>query len=216
MTYWIEATGYAACALVFLTFCMKTLLPLRLVAILSNIAFIIYGFGAEVVPVLVLHTVLLPLNLLRTYQQFRLQLRVQRAARGDLSVDQLLPLMERRRVRAGRVIVRQGDHADFMFFISRGRVRLEQADIELGPGNLLGEIGLFADDRLRTDTIVATEDSEICVLELSRVESLLHSNPEFAFYLLRLITRRLQQNLQKSGGRRVLEPVPGLAAVKAN
>jgi hypothetical protein len=33
---WIELSGYAASFLVFPTFCMKTMIPLRLVAIVSN------------------------------------------------------------------------------------------------------------------------------------------------------------------------------------
>jgi CRP/FNR family transcriptional regulator, cyclic AMP receptor protein len=35
-----EAAGYFASALVFATFCMKTMIPLRIAAIGSNIAFV--------------------------------------------------------------------------------------------------------------------------------------------------------------------------------
>jgi CRP/FNR family cyclic AMP-dependent transcriptional regulator len=59
---WIEAAGYLASALVLATFCMKTMIPLRAVAICSNFAFIIYGFYDGVHPVLILHAILLPLN----------------------------------------------------------------------------------------------------------------------------------------------------------
>ena len=63
-----EAIGYFASGLVFVTFCMKTMMPLRLVAIGSNVAFIAYGAVNGLVPILILHSLLLPLNTLRTVQ----------------------------------------------------------------------------------------------------------------------------------------------------
>jgi hypothetical protein len=38
-----EMAGYLAAALVFLTFYMKTMIPLRMIGICSNCMFIIYG-----------------------------------------------------------------------------------------------------------------------------------------------------------------------------
>ena len=194
MQNWVEWAGYLASGLVFLTFLMKTLIPLRAVAILSNMAFIIYGAVDGLIPVLILHLTLLPLNFLRTVQLIRLRDRVRAAARGDVSVDNLLPFMDRRHCKAGEVIFRKGDFADFMFYLASGRIVIEGAGIELGPGNLVGEIGLFAHDRLRTASIKCIEPCEICVLTIDRVEQLFHQNPEFGFYLVRLITRRLVEN----------------------
>ncbi|HSP94384.1 MAG TPA: hypothetical protein VLU06_07520, partial [Thermoanaerobaculia bacterium] len=58
---WVDAVGYVASLLVFCTFYMKTMIPLRSVAIASNVAFMTYGFAGRLYPVLVLHSVLLPL-----------------------------------------------------------------------------------------------------------------------------------------------------------
>ncbi len=69
--HWSELAGYLASVLVFLTFCMKTIVPLRMLAISSNIAFIVYAVAAGLMPVLLLHATLLPLNILRTVQQIR-------------------------------------------------------------------------------------------------------------------------------------------------
>ena len=38
-----DAIGYLASALVLAAFCMKEMIPLRVVAICSNIAFLVYG-----------------------------------------------------------------------------------------------------------------------------------------------------------------------------
>ncbi len=47
---------------------MKSMLRLRVTAILSNVAFIFYACISHLHPVLVLHCILLPLNLLRLVQ----------------------------------------------------------------------------------------------------------------------------------------------------
>lgn len=60
-----EATGFLASALVLLTFAMGDMRMLRIIAIFSNVAFIAYGALDWLPPVLSLHLLLLPLNLLR-------------------------------------------------------------------------------------------------------------------------------------------------------
>src|SRR5215471_7131243 len=60
-----DFTGYAASMLVLLTFMTKDMLLLRVIAILSNLAFISYGALVWLPPVLGLHLLLLPLNILR-------------------------------------------------------------------------------------------------------------------------------------------------------
>lgn len=57
--------GYAASCAVLATFLMQTMVPLRLVAILSNFLFLSYGYVQHIYPVLFLHAVLLPINLWR-------------------------------------------------------------------------------------------------------------------------------------------------------
>jgi hypothetical protein len=60
-----ELIGYLASLLVLATFCMRDMVALRVVAIASNIAFITYALLAGIGPVLLLHAVLLPVNVLR-------------------------------------------------------------------------------------------------------------------------------------------------------
>jgi hypothetical protein len=67
-----EIVGYTASGLVLLTFVMKDMRPLRVTAILSNLAFIAYGALHALPPVLCLHLVLLPLNLVRLRQLRRM------------------------------------------------------------------------------------------------------------------------------------------------
>jgi CRP/FNR family cyclic AMP-dependent transcriptional regulator len=49
-----ELIGYAAAACVFVTFYMKTMVPLRIAGIVSNVLFIAYGYDLLAYPVLIL------------------------------------------------------------------------------------------------------------------------------------------------------------------
>ncbi len=59
-----EVTGFVASALVLLTFAMSNMRALRFTAILSNVAFITYAAIHLLMPVLLLHLLLLPINVM--------------------------------------------------------------------------------------------------------------------------------------------------------
>jgi len=61
----IEIAGYIASTLVLLTFMTKDMRLLRMIAIVSNCAFIWYGALGWLLPILCLHLLLLPLNIIR-------------------------------------------------------------------------------------------------------------------------------------------------------
>jgi len=67
MSGW-NAAGYLASGLVIVAFCMKNIIPLRSVALTSNVAFLIYGIGLGLAPVWLLHAILLPVNGWRLWQ----------------------------------------------------------------------------------------------------------------------------------------------------
>jgi hypothetical protein len=66
-----DLLGYAAAALVLLTFLAQSMHTLRAVAIASNVLFIAYALLADLPPVLLLHALLLPLNAWRLWQASR-------------------------------------------------------------------------------------------------------------------------------------------------
>lgn len=57
-----EIAGYVASALVLTAFCMREMIPLRMVSLFSNLAFIAYGVALGLTPVWVLHALLLAMN----------------------------------------------------------------------------------------------------------------------------------------------------------
>jgi hypothetical protein len=64
----VDIVGYLASALVLLAFCMRAMIPLRTIALCSNIAFLLYGFNHALMPVMLLHAVLLPVNGCRLWE----------------------------------------------------------------------------------------------------------------------------------------------------
>ena len=68
---WVDYVGFLAALTVLATFCMDTILPLRGLAIASNILFIAYGTAGQLYPVLLLHALLLPINISKIVQLVR-------------------------------------------------------------------------------------------------------------------------------------------------
>ena len=56
---WIDILGYSAALAVLAAFCMSSIVALRIVAILSNVLFALYGLAAHLYPVFLLHSILL-------------------------------------------------------------------------------------------------------------------------------------------------------------
>ena len=193
----LEFVGYVAAGLVFATFYMKTMIPLRVVGISSNVTFLLYSWFAGVMPLFVLHAALLPLNIWRLMQIRALVREVRKVAVGDLPLESLLPFMSPRRAEAGEVLFRRGDAAGEMFHLMSGAVRLEELGKTLGPGAMLGEISMFAPRRERTATAVCDTDVELLSITADKVMQLYYQNPRFGFHVIRLITGRLIENLRR-------------------
>jgi CRP/FNR family cyclic AMP-dependent transcriptional regulator len=192
---WVVFAGYAASLLVFATFCMRTMVPLRLAAIGSNICFIVYGAAAQIYPVLLLHVVLLPLNGWRALQMLQMTRKIERSARGDQSLDALRPYMHTQTRRKDEVIFRKNDHADNMYLVAKGELVVEELGFVLREGDLFGEIGMFSRARTRTFSIRCLEDVTLQWISRDDVARITYQNPAIAFHLLTLITNRLVEDL---------------------
>ena len=68
---WVDLAGYIASSLVFLTFYMRGMVLLRLVALCSNVAFLIYAFTLDLAPIVILHGALIPVNVCRLVAALR-------------------------------------------------------------------------------------------------------------------------------------------------
>jgi signal-transduction protein with cAMP-binding, CBS, and nucleotidyltransferase domain len=192
---WIDFLGYAASASVLATFCMGTMVPLRIAAIGSNVLFIAFGALAHIYPVLILHIILLPVNCARLLQIQRLIQSVNTARVTDLSIERLLPFMSRRVARAGEILMSKGDKADRMYYLVSGKMEVREIGKILEAGSVLGEIGIFARDQKRMATVVCTNDCELYELNENKAMQLYFQDRSFGLALLRLIIARLMEDM---------------------
>ncbi|WP_029083241.1 Crp/Fnr family transcriptional regulator [Bradyrhizobium sp. th.b2] len=198
----IDGLGYLASALVLLTFCMSTMLSLRTVAIFSNLAFISYGLGDRIYPVLILHIILLLL-----FQMVRLLRKAKLAAATDLSPNWLQPFMHAKHIKAGETIFRKGDDADLLYMVVSGQVRFPEIDRGVSAGELFGEIGLFSLERRRTQTAVAATDVDLLWISDAALKKLCERNPGLSLYFLRLTATRMTENAARAIGAAAPNPV---------
>ena len=191
-----EIAGYVAAGLVLATFSMRTMIPLRFVGIASNVAFIVYGFVGGLYPVLILHALLLPLNVYRLVEMYRLIREVEGAGGGESGIDVLIPFMTAVSKPSGTTLFRNGEDAVDMYLLTEGRIHLEELGVDLLPGEVIGEIGVFSPRGKRTATAVCVEDCRLQRITRDRVRELVFQNPRFGFYLLGLVAGRLVDNLK--------------------
>ena len=193
---WIDLLGYAASASVLITFCMSTMVPLRVVAIGSNVLFATFGGLAHIYPVLVLHLVLLPVNIARLMQILRLIKGVRALELSEMSIESLLSFMSHRFVKAGQVLLTQGEKADRMYYLASGTMKILELGKIIEPGAVLGEIGIFARDQKRMATVVCVDDCEVYEMSEAKAKQLYFQNCSFGLAILQLIIARLMEDLR--------------------
>jgi CRP/FNR family transcriptional regulator, cyclic AMP receptor protein len=189
--------GYAGALLVFVTFWMKTMVPLRYLGIGSNIFFIAYGYLASAYPPLLLHVLLLPLNIVRLREMRSLIKQVETAASGDLNMAWIKPFTSSRLMNKDEFIFSKGETADALFFVVSGRCRLIESGIDIAPGAVVGEFALISPDKTRTQTLQCTEAGKVLEITYGQVKQLYYQNPTFGFFFLQLISRRLFENIKR-------------------
>src|ERR1700754_1272378 len=189
-------TIFASVFLVSMT-TMKTMIPLRVFSILLNIVLIGTAIPTHNYLVIGVQSVVMVLNAYRLHQMLQLIRDVRRSVNSDLSMDWLKPFMTERPCKAGEIVYYKDEKAEDMAYIVSGRFRLVESGIELPVGAIVGELGMLAPSKVRTQTVECIADGLILCVSYSKVEELYVQNPAFGFYFLRLASARLFQNIGK-------------------
>ena len=104
-------------------------------------------------------------------------------------------LMDEVDVKAGRVLMREGESGKEFFIVVSGNVRIERGGRkvnEIGPGDFLGEIALI-DRGPRTATAIATEDCRLLVLSITGFRTLVSKYPTVQGKIMRALAERLRE-----------------------
>lgn len=173
------------------------MIPLRVASIGANALFIAYGVLKGIYPTILVNCILMPLNFIRLQDMRRLISRVKDAGAGDLSSDWIRSFVTRRTFRAGDYLWRIGDPASEAIYIFSGEVELAEIETIVQAGELIGEMGLFHKDQKRLLSARCMTDVTAGILTYDEFRLLYFQNPEFGFYLLGLVTRRMQDSFRK-------------------
>lgn len=197
----VDIFGYLGGAITLWAMYAKTIIPLRIGIVCGNVGLLIFGALAFSWPTMVLHGVLLPLNAYRLYQMIKLVREMRDAAEGGGTLEPLLQVMHREDMSAGTVLFRKDDPSDRMIVIGEGTVTLEEIDVDIGPGDVLGEIGAFTPDNKRTCSAVCKTDCTLYTLSNEALLQLYYQNPKFGLALVKIIVQRLVTNWQQADAR---------------
>jgi CRP/FNR family transcriptional regulator, cyclic AMP receptor protein len=101
----------------------------------------------------------------------------------------------RRQFSAGEVLFNAGDGGTEMFGVISGAIELRRGDdvlATLGPDDTFGEMSLI-DHSPRSLTAVASENSEIAVIDERVFLFLVHETPMFALQVMRTLADRVRE-----------------------
>jgi hypothetical protein len=198
----MQIVAWIASLLVFLAFFMKTMVPLRMVAIISNVVFIgyallglYYGIFEKVYPIFLLHLSLLPLNIIRLYQIKQLVRKIGEASANEPSVEYLIPYMKKETYVKGKMLFQKGDAADKIYFIQAGSIEIPEIKRELAEGAVFGEVGIFTPHKTRSASAICAEHAVIYSIHIDKVLELYYQNPKFGFFIVRLLSSYASENI---------------------
>lgn len=188
-----EIAGYVASAFVFATFYVRTMVPLRVLAIVSNFAFISYAIMENLLPILLLHSALLPINIIRLREIRKLLQIIQLENANETPIEAIIPFMNTKKIGKGDYLFRKGDHSKHMYYLAEGNLHLVEIKTTVGKGSVIGEIGLFSPSRERTSTAIAETDCILLSITDTALYQAYYQNPKLGFYLITLIARRFAE-----------------------
>jgi CRP-like cAMP-binding protein len=128
-------------------------------------------------------------------------------ALNDEELNEVLPYFEKRFVKAGEFIVKEGEYSDIAFLLQKGEVSVIKetiykddyiiTDIKAGGDEFFGEVNLI-DRGLVTSTIKAKSDCEILQITHNNFINLMDEKPLVAVKLLWVIAYDISKHLRKA------------------
>ncbi len=191
------AFGAIGALLMVISNLMKQMVALRLFALGANSLFIVQATLEQNWIFCGLQTALLLINVYRLWTLRQLLLSLEQANADTSIKDWLLPQMKKKKFKAGTVLFRAGEPAKELFYIQSGTIHSPELAQSLGPGNLVGEVGMFSEDHTRAATVICETDCVFYTMVDEAAFLLYVQNPQIGFYLMRLIIGQLRGELQR-------------------
>ena len=179
------------------TLLTRTMVPLRVSNMVSNLSFAAYGALAGDIKTFLMYLLLFPINAVRLRQMLKLVEKARHATQGDMSMEWLKPFMTERRYRRGDILFKKDDTANDMLLTVTGKLLVKEIGVEVPAGRLMGELGFLTPDKRRTATIECLEDGQVLSITYDRLLEIYFQNPQFGYYFLVLTSQRLLENIAR-------------------
>src|SRR5690242_5621345 len=180
------------------TLLTQTMVPLRVANMIGCAFFAIFGALTASITTFLMYLFLIPINAYRLRQMLALVKTARSATQGDTSMEWLRPFMTQRNYKKGDILMKKGDRANEMLLTVTGRFRVVEINVELPPGQLMGELGFLTPDNRRTATIECIEDGHVLTITYEKLLEIYFQNPQFGYYFLVLTSQRLLDNLARA------------------
>ncbi len=104
---------------------------------------------------------------------------------------------------SGSTVFKEGDTGKLMYIIARGEIEIWKSTnqgrkvlMELGPGNIFGEMSLI-DDFPRSASAEAKTHCSLLVIDEKNFDDMVMHNPQFGLKLIRILAQRLRNANQQ-------------------
>ena len=120
---------------------------------------------------------------------------------GASEIADIMRLLRARTIESGEVLVRRGDAASSMYFITAGEVEiaLPNQRVRLSDGTFFGEIALLHRTR-RSGTVTATRKTKLLALDAQDFHALIERMPALAAHVKETAEARLADTAEISKG----------------
>jgi len=95
----------------------------------------------------------------------------------------------------GQRLFAEGDVPTCMYIVKTGQLQIRSGGViyeDVGPGGIIGEMGVIETQELRSATVYALTDSELVEINDARFARLIARAPSFAIAVMRTLSRRLR------------------------
>lgn len=178
---------------------MKRMVPLRVLAMVANVMFVVETAIDHNWILCALQATLFCINAWRLWSIWQTLKQLERVrAASTVIKDWLLPYMKRRTFKAGTVLFRAGDPANSIYYLNKGSVSAPELG---GPGykagELFGEIGLFTQSHTRAATVVCDTDCVMHTMTDEALSTLYLQNPAIGIFMIRTVVQHLIAEIER-------------------
>jgi voltage-gated potassium channel len=136
---------------------------------------------------------------------------------GAAEIADIMRLLRAQTIEQGEVLVRRGDAASSMYFITAGEVEIELPSqrVRLSDGTFFGEIALLRRTK-RSGTVTATRKTKLLALDAQDFHALIERLPALAAHVREIAEARLADTTEAGKGDIAADEIAQAAATDAD